>query len=51
MNGTLLIRKKFKLFKAPKTLGTKTNSISIPVRKMYKEIKVTVYPGVLAKIT
>ena len=51
MNGTLLIRKKFKQFRAPKTSGTKTNSISIPVRKMYKEIKITVYPGVLAKIT
>ena len=50
MNGTLLTRKKFKLFSAPKTLGIKTNSISIPARKMYKEVKVTVYPGVLAKI-
>ena len=51
MNGTRLTRKKFKLFSAPKTLGIKTNSTGIPERKMYKEVKVTVYPGVLAKIT
>ena len=32
-------------------MGIKINSISIPDGKMYKEVKVIVYPGVLAKIT
>lgn len=45
-----LNKEKFKLFSAPKTLGIKTNSTSIPERKMYKEVKVRIYPvGVIGQ--
>lgn len=49
INGTILLKKEFKQFSSSKSVSTKINSINIPDTKIYREVRVTVYPKVTGK--